>query len=158
MPDEEGFVHGDVFDAGYARFVYVEYPVHEQERRAVGQGAPNTVDVVDRFGRRVVDEQRAVRVALDVALESPCRFRIDEMARPVGQDAALYPHAEQCQVAQYVEQFVSCYFVDEAELQVVDVSVRDADVLLSKTRARRSSSASETSFSATTIALSRSPP
>ena len=51
------------------------------------------------------------------------------MARPVGQDAALYPHAEQCQVAQYVEQFVSCYFVDEAELQVVDVSVRDADVL-----------------------------
>ena len=83
----------------------------------------------DRFGRRVVDERRAVRVALDVALECPCRLRIDEMARPVGQDAALYPHAEQCQVAQYVEQFVSCYFVDEAELQVVDVSVRDADVL-----------------------------
>ena len=128
MAHEEGFVHRDVLDAGHRRGVAVEDAVHEQEGRAVGQHAPDGVDVVERRLAAVVGVAGFLAGLADRALELLHELRVGEVARAGGPYAALDPHAEQGEVAQQVEQLVARQFVVAAQFEVVQIARLDLDV------------------------------
>ena len=128
MPHEEGFVHRDVLDTGHVRRVAVEDAVDQQERRTVGQHVADVVDVVERRLAAVVLETGFFAGPADGVLELLHELGVGEMPGAGGPDAAFDADAQQCEVAQQVEQLVARQFVVAAQFEVVEVARLDLDV------------------------------
>ena len=130
MPHEEGFVHRHILDAGDRVVVHVENPVHQQERRTVGKHTPDVVDVVDGRLAAVVLVARTLALLTDRAAQLLHELRIGEMPGTRCPDTALDAHAEQCEVAQQIEQLVTRQLVGKTQFEIIEIAARDADVLL----------------------------
>ena len=67
---------------------------------------------------------------LDRAAQLLHELRIGEMPGTRCPDTALDAHAEQCEVAQQIEQLVTRQLVGKTQFEIIEIAARDADVLL----------------------------
>ncbi len=79
------------------------------------------VDVVERRFAAVVRIAGFLAGLADGALELLHELRVGEVSRAGGPYAALDALAQQCEVAQQVEQFVACQFVVAAQFEVAQI-------------------------------------
>ena len=94
----------------------------------MGQHAADVVDVVERRLAAVVGVAGFLAPAANGLLELLHEFRVGEVSRAGGPDAALDPYAQQREVAQQVEQFVARQLVVAAQFEVIEIARLDLDV------------------------------